>query len=90
MLNLIVWLFVGGLVGWVASLLTGSDRQQGLWLNIVAGMAGAALAGWWLSPLVGIASLGNSGFSIGALGVALLGAIGLLALANLIRRAALH
>jgi uncharacterized membrane protein YeaQ/YmgE (transglycosylase-associated protein family) len=90
MLNLTVWLLVGGLVGWVASLLMGSDRHQGLWLNIVAGMAGAALAGWWLSPLVGIASVGNSGFSIGALGVALLGAIGLLALANLIRRAALH
>lgn len=90
MLNVIVWLLVGAFIGWVASLLMGSDMQQGLPMNVVAGMAGAASAGWWLSPLVGIASVDETGFSIGALGVSVFGAMLLVALANLIRRAVLR
>jgi uncharacterized membrane protein YeaQ/YmgE (transglycosylase-associated protein family) len=86
MINLIVWLFVGGLIGWVASLMMRTDAQQGMFLNVVVGIVGAALAGWFISPLVGIPSINASSFSIGSLLVSLVGAVVLLAIVNLVRR----
>jgi uncharacterized membrane protein YeaQ/YmgE (transglycosylase-associated protein family) len=88
MINIIIWLIVGGLVGWVASLIMKTDAQQGIVLNIVVGIIGAALAGWLISPLVGIPSVTQGGFSVGAFLVSLLGAIVLLGIVNLIRRGA--
>ena len=86
MINLIVWLVVGGLIGWVASMLMKTDGQQGMFLNVVVGIVGAALGGWFISPLVGIASINDGNFSIGALVVSLVGAVILLAIVNLFRR----
>jgi uncharacterized membrane protein YeaQ/YmgE (transglycosylase-associated protein family) len=86
MINLIVWLFVGGLIGWVASLMMRTDAQQGMFLNVIVGIVGAALAGWFISPLVGIPSINASSFSIGSLLVSLVGAVVLLAIVNLVRR----
>ena len=86
MINLIVWLVIGGLIGWVASMLMKTDGQQGMFLNIVVGIVGAALGGWFISPLVGIASINDGNFSIGALVVSLVGAVILLAIVNLFRR----
>jgi len=86
MINLIVWLFVGGLIGWVASLMMRTDAQQGMFLNVVVGIIGAALAGWFISPLVGIPSINQNSFSIGSLLVSLVGAVVLLAIVNLVRR----
>jgi uncharacterized membrane protein YeaQ/YmgE (transglycosylase-associated protein family) len=85
-INFIVWLIVGGIVGWVASLIMRTDAQQGIVLNVVVGIVGAALGGWLLSPLVGVPSINQSVFSLGALLVSLVGAIVLLALVNLLRR----
>lgn len=85
-MNFIIWLVVGGLIGWVASLIMRTDAQQGLFLNIVVGIVGSLLGGWFLSPLLGISTINQGNFSIGGLLVSLLGAIVLLAVVNLIRK----
>jgi len=86
MINFIVWLIVGGLIGWVASMIMRTNAEQGMFLNIVVGIIGAALGGWLISPLLGIPSMNQGNFSLGALLVALLGAVILLAIVNLFRR----
>lgn len=84
-MNLIIWLIVGGIVGWLASIVMKRDAQQGIILNIVVGIVGALLAGWIISPLVGVGTI-NDGFSLGSFLVSLVGAIVLLALVNLFTR----
>ena len=86
MINFIVWLIIGGLIGWVASMIMRTDGQQGMLLNVVVGIVGAALGGWLISPLVGVGTNNQGGFSFGALAVSLLGAVILLAVVNLVRR----
>lgn len=86
MINFIVWLVVGGVIGWIASMIMRTDAQQGLFLNVIVGIVGAALAGWLISPLVGIPSINEGGFSIGAFLVSLVGAVILLGIVNLFRR----
>ena len=86
MINLIVWLLLGALVGWLASMVMRTDAQQGAILNIVVGIIGAALAGFLLSPLLGVPTINSGDFSIGALLISLLGAVILLAIVNLFRR----
>ncbi|WP_425340660.1 GlsB/YeaQ/YmgE family stress response membrane protein [Caldimonas aquatica] len=63
-----------------------TDAQQGVILNVVVGIVGAALGGWLISPLVGVPSINQDSFSIGAMLVSLVGAIVLLAIVNLFRR----
>ena len=77
---------VGGVIGWIASMIMRTDAQQGMFLNIIVGIVGAALAGWLISPLVGIPSINEAGFSIGAFIVSLVGAVILLGIVNLFRR----
>lgn len=84
-MNFIIWLIVGGLVGWIASLIMGTDKQQGTILNVIVGIVGAFLGGLLLSPLFGIATINQSDFSLPALLVSLGGAIILLAIVNLFR-----
>lgn len=86
MINFIVWLVIGGVIGWVASMIMRTDAQQGIFLNIVVGIIGAALGGWLISPLVGVASINEGAFSLGAMVVSLVGALILLAIVNLFRR----
>jgi uncharacterized membrane protein YeaQ/YmgE (transglycosylase-associated protein family) len=85
-MNIIIWLVVGGLIGWVASLIMRTDAQQGVILNIVVGIVGALLSGWFLSPLFGLSTINQSNFSIPGLLISLLGAVILLAIVNFIRR----
>jgi uncharacterized membrane protein YeaQ/YmgE (transglycosylase-associated protein family) len=85
-MNLIVWLVVGGLLGWVASMIMRTDAQQGVVLNVIVGIIGALLGGWFISPLVGVPTINQGAFSAGALLVSLVGAIILLAIVNLVRR----
>jgi uncharacterized membrane protein YeaQ/YmgE (transglycosylase-associated protein family) len=86
MIDFIIWLVAGGLIGWVASRVMRTDGQQGVFLNVVVGIVGAALGGWVLSPVLGIGTLNQGSFSLAALFVSLLGAVGLLAIINLVRR----
>ncbi len=85
-MNIIAWLIVGGLVGWVASMIMRTDAQQGIALNIVVGIVGAFIGGWLLSPLFGIGSINTSGVSVPSLLVSLGGAVILLAVMNLVQR----
>jgi uncharacterized membrane protein YeaQ/YmgE (transglycosylase-associated protein family) len=85
-MNLIIWLIVGGILGWIASKIMHTDAQQGIILNIVVGVVGALLAGFLLSPLFGIGTINQSNFSLPALFISLLGAVILLAIVNLVRR----
>ena len=86
MVNLIVWLIVGGLIGWVASMIMRTNAQQGILMNIVVGIVGAFLAGLILTPFLGIGTINQSNFSIEAMLVSLGGAVILLAIVNLFRR----
>ena len=85
-MNFIIWLIVGGLIGWVASMIMKTDAQHGLTLNVVVGIVGAMLGGWLISPLVGAGSINDGAFSAGALMVSLVGAVILLFVVNLFRR----
>lgn len=84
-MNIIIWLIVGGIVGWLASLVMKTDAQQGIILNVVVGIIGAFIGGWLIGPLLGAGSI-NDGFSIMSFVVSLIGAVILLAIVNLFRR----
>lgn len=85
-MSFIIWLVIGGLVGWLASVVMKTDGQQGIILNIVVGIIGALLGGWLLSPLFGTGTINQGDFSLSGLLVSFLGAVILLAVVNLIRR----
>jgi uncharacterized membrane protein YeaQ/YmgE (transglycosylase-associated protein family) len=85
MVNFIAWLVLGGVVGWLASLIMGTDKQQGIFLNVVVGIMGAFLGGLLISPMVGSSTLNQQNFSLSAVFIALLGAMTLLAILNAIR-----
>ena len=84
-MSLIILLIVGGILGWLASIVMRTDGQQGIFLNIVVGIVAAKLGGFLLAPLVGGGSITN-GISAPTLIVSFLGALILLAIVNLVRR----
>jgi uncharacterized membrane protein YeaQ/YmgE (transglycosylase-associated protein family) len=86
MVNFIVWLIAGAIIGWLASRIMGTDGQQGTLLDIVVGVVGAFVAGWFLTPLFGIGTINQNNFSLPALLVSLVGAIVLLAVVKALRR----
>ncbi|WOP16394.1 GlsB/YeaQ/YmgE family stress response membrane protein [Ottowia sp. SB7-C50] len=85
-MNFIIWLVVGGVLGWLASLMMRTDGQQGVVLNVVVGIVGAFLGGLLISPLVGAGNINDGNFSLPSLLVSLVGAVILLAIVNLFRR----
>jgi uncharacterized membrane protein YeaQ/YmgE (transglycosylase-associated protein family) len=85
-MGIIIWLIVGGVCGWLASLIMRTDAQQGIILNIVVGIVGAFIAGLLFG---GGASL-NQRISIETFLYSLLGAVVLLAIVNLVRRGAVR
>lgn len=85
LISLIVWLVVGGIVGWLASLVMRTDAQQGIVLNIVVGIVGAFIAGL----IFGGGSI-NQAITVTTFVTSLVGAIILLAIVNLIRRGAVR
>ncbi len=78
-MGLIIWLIIGGIIGWLASLVMKTDGQQGIILNVVVGIIGSFLGGWLIAPLIG--GTGVMGYVS-----AFLGAVILLAIVNLFRR----
>jgi uncharacterized membrane protein YeaQ/YmgE (transglycosylase-associated protein family) len=86
MVNFLVWLVVGGVLGWIASMIMRTDAQQGVFLNVIVGIVGAAIAGFVISPMRGIPTINQDAFSLAAMMVSLLGAVILLAIVNLVRR----
>jgi uncharacterized membrane protein YeaQ/YmgE (transglycosylase-associated protein family) len=89
-MNIVIWLIVGGLIGWVASMIMRTDAQQGIILNVVVGIIGSVIGGWLISPLLGAATVNQNDFSIKGLLASLIGAVILLAIVNLVRRGAVR
>jgi uncharacterized membrane protein YeaQ/YmgE (transglycosylase-associated protein family) len=85
-MNFVIWLIVGGVIGWLASMLMKTNGQQGMFLNVIVGIVGAMLGGWFISPLVGVGTINQNNFSLPALLVSFIGAAILLAIVNLFRR----
>ena len=85
-MNFIIWLIIGGFIGWLASVVMKTDGQQGIFLNVVVGIVGAMLGGWFISPLVGVGTINQDNFSLPALFVSFVGAVILLAIVNLVFR----
>jgi uncharacterized membrane protein YeaQ/YmgE (transglycosylase-associated protein family) len=79
-MNFIIWLIIGGVIGWLASIVMRTDGQQGIFLNIVVGIVGSYIGGFLFGPMLGTA--GSAGPYISAF----LGAVVLLAIVNLVRR----
>jgi uncharacterized membrane protein YeaQ/YmgE (transglycosylase-associated protein family) len=85
-MNFLLWLVMGGIIGWLASLVMKTDAQQGMLLNVAVGVAGALLGGWLLAPLFGSGTINDDDFSIASLFVSFLGALLLLMAVNFFRR----
>jgi uncharacterized membrane protein YeaQ/YmgE (transglycosylase-associated protein family) len=84
-MSFLIWIVVGGIVGWLASIVMKRDGQQGLLLNVIVGIVGSALGGWFISPMIGVGTI-NQGISLPSFGVSLAGAIVLLLIVNLVTR----
>ncbi|MGN6357256.1 MAG: GlsB/YeaQ/YmgE family stress response membrane protein [Novosphingobium sp.] len=89
-MGLIILVIIGGILGWLASIVMRTDAQQGVLLNVVVGIVGALLAGFILNPLIGGGNIMNGDFSGSSLLVSFLGAVVLLAIVNLVRRGAVR
>ena len=85
-MNFIIWLVVGGLIGWIASMIMKTDAQQGMILNVVVGIVGSMIGGWLIAPMIGAGTINQGDFSIMGLLASLIGAVILLAIVNLVRR----
>ncbi len=85
-MNFILWLILGGVIGWLASIVMKTNDQQGVFLNVVVGLIGAVLGGWLISPMVGVGTINQNDFSLAAMFVSFVGAAILLAIVNLVRR----
>lgn len=85
-MGIIILLVVGGILGWLASIVMRTDAQQGMLLNVVVGIVGAFLGGLVISPLIGGGNILHGSYDVMSLIAAFLGAIVLLAIVNLVRR----
>ena len=86
MIGILVWLIVGGIIGWLASIVMRTDAQQGILLNIVVGIVGAFIAGLLITG----GSINNAGLNARSLIASFIGAVVLLGLINLFRRGRLR
>ncbi len=85
-MNIIIILVVGGILGWLASVVMRTDAQQGVFLNVVVGIVGAVLAGYVVTPLIGGSPITQGSFDVRSLIASFLGAVVLLGIVNLLRR----
>jgi len=85
MINFLIWIIVGAVIGWVASLIMKTNSRQGLIADIVVGIVGAFVGGYFLSPLFNVSTINEGNFSIPALLASLGGAVILLAISKLFR-----
>ncbi len=85
-MNLLIYLIAGAIVGYIASRIMRTNSQQGLLLDIVVGVIGAFIAGYFISPLLGVGTI-NDAITIPTMLVTLLGAVVLLWIVKAVRRA---
>lgn len=85
-INLIILLVVGGIIGWVASMIIRTDEEQSVILNVVVGIVGAVLAKFIITRLIGGDLIMDGAINIQSVLISLVGTIFLLATVNLVRR----
>jgi uncharacterized membrane protein YeaQ/YmgE (transglycosylase-associated protein family) len=85
-MGFILWLVVGGVIGWLASMIMRTDAQQGIFLNIVVGIVGAFIGGL----IVTGGSINSAPLTVTSFLVSLVGAVVLLGIVNLVRRGSLR
>jgi uncharacterized membrane protein YeaQ/YmgE (transglycosylase-associated protein family) len=85
MINFIIWIIAGALIGWVASIIMKTNARQGPIADILVGIVGSFIGGYFLSPLFNVGTINQGDFSIPALLVSLAGAVILLAISKLFR-----
>lgn len=85
MINFLVWIIAGAVIGWVASLIMRTNSRQGLIADIIVGIVGAFVGGYFLSPIFNAGTINEGDFSLPALLVSLGGAVILLAVSKLFR-----
>src|SRR3972149_11363607 len=85
MLNFLIWIVAGAVIGWVASIIMRTNSRQGTIADIVVGIVGAFVGGYLLSPLFNVSTINQGNFSLPALLVSLGGAVILLAISKLFR-----
>ena len=81
-MGIIIWLIVGGICGWLASIIMRTDGQQGILLNVIVGIVGAFLAGLVFNG----GTINSNPLDVTSFLVSLVGAVILLAIVNLVRR----
>ncbi|GGA11753.1 MAG: GlsB/YeaQ/YmgE family stress response membrane protein [Sphingomonadales bacterium CG12_big_fil_rev_8_21_14_0_65_65_10] len=84
-MGIIIAIIVGGVAGWLASIVMNRDASMGIFWNIIVGIIGAVLGNWLLAPLLGFGGSIQT-FDLGAFVIAILGAVILLAIVNLVQR----
>ena len=82
-MGILSWIIVGALAGWIASMIMGTNNQQGCLLDIIVGIVGAFIGGFVMN-LLGVG--GVSGFNLWSIIVAIIGAVILLAIVKAVRR----
>ncbi|MGB4761906.1 MAG: GlsB/YeaQ/YmgE family stress response membrane protein [Candidatus Saccharimonas sp.] len=85
MWDIVAWLIIGGLAGWIASKIMKTDKDMGIVANIIVGVVGALVGGWLSRVLFGI-QVDPNGFSIGSVLVAIIGSVLLLAMIKFVKR----
>jgi uncharacterized membrane protein YeaQ/YmgE (transglycosylase-associated protein family) len=85
MINFLIWIIAGAVIGWVASLIMRTNSRQGLIADIIVGIVGAFVGGYFLSPIFNVGTINEGDFSLPALLVSLGGAVILLAISKLFR-----
>lgn len=81
-MEILLWVLFGAVVGWVGSLIMDTEGQQGIILNVVVGIVGVFLGSYIMNYF---GEGGVTGFNLYSFGVALIGAVVLLAIVKLIR-----
>jgi uncharacterized membrane protein YeaQ/YmgE (transglycosylase-associated protein family) len=89
-MNFLWIIIIGGILGWLASLVMRTEGQQGILLNIVVGVVGALIAGVFITPMIGSQPIISGDFDLSSLLVSFVGALILLAIINLFRRGSLR
>jgi uncharacterized membrane protein YeaQ/YmgE (transglycosylase-associated protein family) len=84
-MNLIIYLIAGAIVGYIASRIMHTNSQQGLVLDIIVGMIGAFIAGYFISPLLGVGTI-NEAITLPTMLVTLIGSVILLWIVKMVRR----
>jgi uncharacterized membrane protein YeaQ/YmgE (transglycosylase-associated protein family) len=81
--KVVLWLSIGAMLGWVASLIMVTEQRQGVIMNLLMGIVGALFGGWIIAPLIAGAALHDGGFKVIGLIASFTCAAAVLAIVNL-------